>query len=46
MQTNLVCYTSPKLPSAKGLVLLLADLHIRMVAKVPDAVEKALDLRL
>lgn len=44
MQTHWVCATRLKLPSAKSLVLLLADLHLTVGAKVSDAVAIALDL--
>lgn len=44
MQTHLVCFTSLKLPSAQSLVFLLADLHLKVGAKVSDAVAVALDL--
>lgn len=44
MLTHLVCSTSLKLPSAKSLVFLLANLHLKVGAKVSDAVAIALDL--
>lgn len=39
MQKNLVCYTTLRLPCAKGLVFFLADVHLKVGAKMSDAVE-------
>lgn len=39
MQKNLLCFSSLRLPCAKGLVFFLADVHLKVGAKMSEAVE-------